>query len=109
MWPTFLDLYKHVLESFSFTTARVASLHTMLDRYVKYISNTHVRPPLRSPPPLLHWTGQGSTLSLPYSCSLQFESCLSQSGLAPVLQAIHEKDPDVRPPTVIPLIFTAES
>lgn len=109
MWPTFFDLHKHVLESFSFTTARVASLHTMLDRYVKYISNTHVRPPLRSPPPLLHWTGQGSTLSLPYSCSLQFESCLSQSGLAPVLQAIHEKDPDVRPPTVIPLVFTAES
>lgn len=57
MWPTFVVLQKHVLESFSFTTARVATLHTMLDRYVKYISNTHVRPPPRPPLPLLDRTG----------------------------------------------------
>lgn len=34
---------QHVLDSFSFTTSRVASLHHMLDRYVKFISDAHVR------------------------------------------------------------------
>lgn len=33
---------QHVLDSFSFTTSRVASLHLMLDRYVKFIADAHV-------------------------------------------------------------------
>lgn len=44
---------EHVLETFSFTTARVASLHLMLDRYVKFVANAHVGCLLTSPLPVL--------------------------------------------------------
>ena len=86
--------HQHVLESYSFTTSRVHALQDQMDRHVKLLADEHVRPPIFA-------CTSHSRLRLIYLLQhVQFQRCLDQSGLSPVIKALHEKDDTVRPASV---------
>lgn len=76
---------QHVLESYSFTSARVALLQDQMDRHVKLLADEHVRFPSSMP----------GLSQQPDTRLAQFAACLKQSGLAPVVAALNSKEPDV--------------